>query len=131
MTSIPHYPILYNEVLPAGADLSNRQFRFVKKSAGTYVLCDAVTDIPDGALQNKPALGEPCEVIAFGPTKLEADAAITEGWLIGTSGDGQAARKIPGTNTTHYVVGRALRGVTTAGQRIAAFINCITPHRAA
>lgn len=131
MTSIPQYPILHNEVLPAGADLSTKRFHFVKKSAGTYVVCAGATDIPDGALQNKPALGEPCEVVMFGPTKLVADAAITEGWFIGTSADGQADRKIPGTDTTEYVAGRALGSVTDAGLIIPAFINCITPHRAA
>lgn len=131
MTSIPQYPILWGETLPAGADLSAKQFHFVKKSSGTYVVCNAATDIPDGVLQNKPALGEPCEVLALGATKLIADAAITDGWLLGTSADGQADRKIPGTDTTEYVVARALGGVSEAGLIIPAFVNCMMPHRAA
>lgn len=130
MGAIANYPTLYNDTLPAGADLSAKQFRFVKKSSGTYVVCDGATDIPDGVLQNKPALGEPCEVVMFGPTKVNADAALTSGWLIGTSADGQADRKIPGTDTTEYVVGRVLEAAAAAGNIIAAFVDCITPHRA-
>lgn len=130
MTSVPQYPILYNETLPAGADLSAKQFYFVKKSSSTYVVCDGATDIPDGVLQNKPELGEPCEVLAIGPTKLVADAAITSGWLLGTSADGQADRKIPGTDTTEYVVARALGAVNGAGLIVPAFVNCMQPHRA-
>ena len=131
MASIPNYPILYNEVLPAGADLSSSQFRFVKKSTGTYVVCDGATDMPEGILQNTPALGEPCEVVMFGPTKVSSNEALTLGWLIGTSADGQADRKIPGTDTTEYVCGRALSATGAAGQIAAAFIDCVTPHRAA
>jgi len=131
MASVPNYPILYNEVLPAGADLSAKQFFFVKKSAGTYVLCDNATDMPEGVLQNTPELGEPCEVVTFGPSKVSSDEALTASWLIGTSADGQADRKIPGTDTTNYVCGRVLSATGAAGQVAAAFINCVTPHRAA
>jgi hypothetical protein len=81
-------------------------------------------------LQNKPALGEQCEVIAFGPTKVVADGVLAVGDFIGPSADGQADKKIPGTDTTEYVVGRALDAAGAAGNVIAAFINCITPHRA-
>ena len=131
MASIPNYPTLWNDVLPAGADLSASQFRFVKKDSGTYIRCAAATDIPDGVLQNAPALGEPCEVLMLGPTKVSSDEALTAGWFIGTSADGQADRKIPGTDTTEYVCGRALSASGAAGQISAAFINCVTPHRAA
>lgn len=131
MASIPNYPTLYNDVLPAGADLSSSQFHFVKKSTGTYVECDGATDMPAGVLQNAPELGEPCEVVMFGPTKVSANEALTAGWLIGTSADGQADRKIPGTDTTEYVCGQALSATGGADQIATAFINCVTPHRAA
>ena len=131
MASIPNYPTLYNEVLPAGADLSDSQFYFVKKDSGTYIACAGATDIPDGVLQNKPELDEPCEVIMFGPTKVSSNEALTAGWFIGTSADGQADRKIPGTDTTEYVCGRVLSASGAAGQISAAFIDCVTPHRAA
>lgn len=118
------------ETLPAGADLSAKRFYFVKRDANTYILCTGATDVPAGVLQNKPELGEDCEVIALGPTKVVADAALSIGYLIGTSADGQADRKIPGTDTTEYVVGMALEAATAAGDVIGAFVNCFTPHRA-
>ena len=95
MTSVPQYPTFYAETLPAGEDLSAKQFHFVKKSSGTYVVCDAATDLSDGVLQNKPELGEPCEVIGFGTSKVIADAAITSGAFIGTSADGQSRIRRP------------------------------------
>jgi len=130
MGAIPGYPQLFAETLPAGADLSAAQFYFVKRDTGTYVACDGATDIPDGVLQNKPELGEPCEVVMFGPTKVSSDAPLTVGWFIGPSADGQADRKIPGTDTTEYVCGRVLETSGAAAEIVTAVINCITPHRA-
>lgn len=127
MTSIPQGPTLYAETLPAGADLSAKQFYFVKRSSNTYVACAAATDLPDGVLQNKPDAGEPCEVIAIGPTKLNADAAITVGAFIGTSADGQAETKTPNHAGSEYACGRALGAASTAGNIIAGYVNCITP----
>ncbi len=116
---------------PAGADLSGAQFKFVKLSSGTVILCDAVTDIPAGVLQNKPVSGRAAEVCLLGPTKVEADGAITEGDLIGTSADGQADTKVAGTDTTNYICGRALEAATGVGQIIEAVVNCVSPARAA
>ena len=43
----------------ASADLSAKQYYFVKLSSETKVtVCSAVTDKPIGVLQNKPASGE-------------------------------------------------------------------------
>jgi len=127
MTSIPQGPTLYAETLPAGEDLSGSQFYFVKRSSDTYVACDAVTDLPDGVLQNKPELGEPCEVIAIGPTKLSADAAIAVGAFIGPSADGQATTRTPNHAGSNYACGRARGAASDAGNIIAGYVNCITP----
>jgi len=130
MPSLLSYPQFFNSTLPAGADLSDKQFYWVKKSSGTYVLCNAATDIPDGVLQNKPALGEPCEVVGFGPSKVNADAAITDGAFIGTSADGQTEAKTPAGAGTNYACGRALAAAAAAGDIIPAFIDCISPELA-
>ncbi len=127
MSAIPQGPTQYAETLLAGADLSAKQFYFVKKSAGTYIPCAAATDLPAGVLQNDPALGEPCEVIAFGPTKVSADAAITADVFIGTAADGQAETKTPNHSGSEYACGRALAAASAAGNIIPAFVNCITP----
>ena len=116
---------------PAGEDLSDSQFYFVKLSSGTAVACDDVTDVPLGVLQNAPESGEQAEVCLVGPTKFSADAAIAAGALIGPSADGQAETKVPGTDTSEYICGRALEAATAAGQIIAGVVNCLSPARAA
>lgn len=115
----------------AGADLSGAQYKFVKLSGQTVVICAAATDVPYGVLQNAPLSGEQAEVMLVGISKVEADAAIAVDDLIGTSADGQADPKVPGTDTTEYVVGRALDVVSNAGEIFSAAINTLNPHRAA
>lgn len=116
----------------AGADLSAKQFYFVKLSAdATVVVCAAATDVPCGVLQNTPASGEEAEITVIGETKISGDADLDAGHLIGTSSDGQADRKVPGTDTTEYIVGQVKRGNTAAGGIVTAFVNCASPVRAA
>ena len=116
---------------PAGAGLTEKAGYFVKLSAGTVVLCAAATDIPIGVLQADAAEGINVDVVAFGPSKVIADGVIAEGAQIGTSADGQAGAKVAGTDTTHYVCGVAVEAAAAAGNVIEAFINCVSPHRAA
>lgn len=116
----------------AGADLSAKQFYFVKWSAdGTVVACAAATDVPAGVLQNTPLSGDAAEICVVGETKISGDADLDFGQLIGTSADGQADRKIPGTDTTEYIVGVVKRGNGAANGLITALINCASPGRAA
>ena len=118
--------------LTASADLSAKQYYFVKMSADkTVTVCAAATDIPVGVLQNDPASGEEAVVCSVGTTKVSGDADLDFGQLIGTSADGQADRKIAGTDTTEYIVGQVLEGNTAAGGLITAAINCASPSRAA
>lgn len=119
--------------LTAGADLSGKQYHFVKLS-GTgmgVVVCAAATDIPIGVLQNKPTSGQEAEVVALGLTKIVGDANLAIGDQIGTSADGQADAKTVGTDTTEYVVGRVVVENSAAGGLVSAVINCMNPHRAA
>lgn len=119
--------------LKAGADLSADQYKFVKLNADNQViLCAAATDIPLGVLQNKPdASGKAAEVCCIGVTKVSSDAALTAGWLIGTSVDGQGDRKIAGTDTTEYVVGHVIVGTGAAAGLATCVVNCASPHRGA
>lgn len=124
--------------LVSGADLSAStvQYKFVKLSADkTVVLCAAATDIPIGVLQAPTptsATGQAVTVVGFGVTKIQADASLTFGNLIGTSADGQADAKTAGAGT-EFIVGQviAVAGGTTAGNYITAFINCANPGVAA
>ena len=125
-------PVLKPGIFTEWADLSGKQFYFVKlSSAGTVTVCAAATDVPIGVLQNKPTSGQAAEVMMLGISKVSSDAALSRGNLIGTSGDGQADAKTPGTDTTEYVVGQVIEASTAAGGLATAAINCLNPVRAA
>lgn len=119
----------------AGLTSSTIQYTFVKMSADqTVVPCTAATDKPIGVIQAPvAATGDPVDVVVVGETQIQADASLSAGDLIGTSADGQADAKIPGTDTTEYIVGSVVNvaGGTTAGNWITAVVNCASPSRAA
>jgi hypothetical protein len=112
-----------NRTYEAGADLSTKQFYFVKFDGNTgptgqprVVVCSALTDVPVGVLQNKPALvGEAAVVATGGWSKVSSDAALNVGDFVGPSADGQADARVIGTDTTHYVAGRIVRASGAAG----------------
>ena len=107
----------------AGADLSAKQYYFVKLSAANTVnVCSAITDIPIGILQNKPGSGEAATVCLFGISKVSADGTLAAGNLIGTSADSQADAITAGTDTTVYTMGQALEAAA-AGDTVSMFLN--------
>ena len=117
--------------LVAGADLSAKQYTFVKlNSSGEAIAAAAATDIPIGVLQNAPTSGQEAEVLVVGGTKVVAGAAISEGAQIGTSSAGKAVALVAGTDTTKYVAGTLLTESAADGNIVTAVINCATPHRA-
>ena len=118
--------------LIAGADLSAKQYFFVKMSAdNTCVLCSAATDAPIGVLQNSPISGGEASVLVVGGTKLVAGAAIAAGVKIGTASTGKADAKVAGTDTTEYTVGQVLLASAADADILTAVINCASPNRAA
>jgi hypothetical protein len=118
--------------LVAGADLSTKQYTFVKlNSSGEAVAAAAATDIPIGVLQNAPTSGQEAEVLIVGGTKIVAGAAIGEGALVGTSATGKAVALVAGTDTTKYVVGTLLTESGADGNIVTAVVNCANPGRAA
>ena len=118
--------------LEAGADLSAKQYYFVKlDSAGKAIVCAGTTDKPIGVLQNKPTSGQTAEITVLGVSKVSTDAALAIDDLIGTSADGQAAAYVNGTDTTKYIVGRALVTSGGAGEITTILVNCASSHRAA
>lgn len=111
----------------AGADLSAKQYYFVKISAAnTVIVCAATTDRPIGVLQNKPTSGQTAEVCCIGVTKVSGDADLAVNDAIGTSVDGQAAAYTV-TDTTKYIVGVVLADNAAAGGLATAVINCANP----
>jgi len=114
--------------ITASADLSAKQYHFVKISgANTVTVCAAATDVSVGILQNAPVSGGPAEVAWAGQSKVSSNEALTVGWLIGTSNDGQADRKIWGTDTTEYIVGQVITATGAAGGIATVLFNCAVP----
>lgn len=110
--------------LAASADLSAKQFHFVKLSGNkTVTVCAAVTDKPIGVLQNKPGIGQEALVCSAGLTKIVGDANLAPGDSIGTSADGQAA-VYTAADTTKYIVGQVVDENGAAGGFITADIDC-------
>ena len=116
----------FSSSFKAGADLSAKQFYFVKlDSNGDVVACAAATDKPIGILQNNPTSGLEALVMHNGISKVNADAALSIDDLIGTSADGQADAKVPGTDTTEYIVGRMLESTSAAGELGTCLFSCM------
>jgi len=116
----------------AGADLSSSQYYYVKLSTtDTVIACAAATDVPIGILQNAPTSGQEATIMVTGISKVNSNAALSIGDLIGTSGDGQADAKVPGTDTTEYVVGVVLEASGAAAELATCTVNGLNPHRAA
>lgn len=97
-------------------DLSSKQYYFVKlDTAGKVAVCSATTDRPLGVVQNDPTAGQAAIVRLFGHTKVNADAALALGDVLGTSADGQAAVYVAGTDTTKYLMGFCTKAAGAAG----------------
>jgi len=109
--------------LTAAADLSAKQFHFVKLASATTVnVCDDVADVPIGILQNTPTSGQAAEVCIFGISKVVADGNLAAGNIIGTSADSQADAITRGSDTTVTVMGIAVEA-GAAGQTVTMFLN--------
>ena len=118
--------------LVAGADLSSAQYKFVEIGTGGVVtVCNGATDKPIGVLQNAPTSGQEAEVVVAGGTKVVASAALSVGTLIGTDNAGKADAKVPGTDTTEFVVGTVIFAAGADGEIATAVVNCAAPSRAA
>lgn len=77
--------------VPAGADLSAKQYHFVKLAAGpTIAVVNGTTNRVLGVLANRPLSGDPCEVVVQGVVEVVADGTIAVNDVIYPSADGQA-----------------------------------------
>ena len=117
--------------LAAGADLSSKQYTFVKLSGTGVISAAAATDVVIGVLQNAPTSGKTAEVAVGGITKLKASAAISVGALVGTTSTGLAVALTAGTDNTKYVFGQAITAASAASDIITVAIDCKSPNRAA
>lgn len=104
----------------AAADLSGKQYHFVRYSAANKV--DQASLATDsalvGVLQNKPKAGEFATVAYAGLSKVVAGAAITAGDIITTNSSGRAATVASG----QMAAGRALEAAGADGDIITALL---------
>lgn len=111
-------PLFKPAALTASADLSTKQFRFVKMSGALTVdVCGVDGEFAVGVLQNKPTSGKEATVETDGIAKVVCSEAVTAGSLVGTSSDGRAKIIDPtstGADTGDWALGVALD--TTTGQ---------------
>lgn len=119
--------------LEAAADLSTKQFYFVKLDTnGRAALCAAATDRPIGILQNKPsALGRMASVMVNGISKVIGGADLAKADQVGTDANGKAAAYVPGTDTTKYIVGQVLDDNSADGEVATIQFDCRNAGRAA
>ena len=109
--------------LTAAADLSGKQYYFVKLASATTVnVCTAITDIPIGILQNDPTSGQSAVVRIFGFSKVVADGTLAAGNVIGTSADSQADAISRGTDNSVTILGQAVEAAS-AGETVTMFFN--------
>jgi len=109
--------------LTAAADLSSKQFHFVKLASATTVnVCNNIADVPIGILQNAPTSGQAAEITIFGISKVVADGNLAAGNIIGTSADSQADAITRGSDSTVTVMGVAIEA-GAAGETVTMFLN--------
>lgn len=103
----------------AAADLSTKQFYFVKKNttAGQFALATTDGEIVSGVLQNKPsAAGAAATVCAFGATKIVAGGTLTAGDYVGTDANGKAVKKnhtSTGADVGDFLCGYVIEGAAS------------------
>lgn len=116
----------------AGADLSAKQYHFVKLDAnGRVVAIAAATDRPIGILQNKPtALGQAAELMCDGVSRLVGGGNVAKGDLLSTTATGRAAAIVAGTDTTRYALGTVLDDSDNDGEECSVLFDCKNAGRA-
>ena len=94
--------------LPANADLSGKQFTFVKAVTGSKLdSTGAQTEVALGVLQNKPTSGKMAVCRHFGGSKLKIGGTVAVGDTLVPEG-AATARGITSVTATHIVRAIAL-----------------------
>lgn len=91
----------------AGADLSEKQYRFVKQNSSAQALaCSVAGESALGVLQNDPASGQAATVAFFGATKIVLGGTVAAGESVATDNAGRAVVAAGG----NVVLGECLQG---------------------
>lgn len=103
----------------AAADLSAKQFFFVKVDSAGKVALAAADNLAIGVLQNKPKSAEAASVRVHGISKVVAGAAITRGDRVGSDANGKAR----GGVIVGVTLGVALETASADGDVIAVLLH--------
>ncbi len=88
-----------NISLPAGADLSSSQYKFVSIDSNGQVVVTGAGAQADGVNQNKPdAAGKVSTVTIAGVSKVECGGTVTAGFPVASDADGEAVDAATGDN---------------------------------
>ena len=121
---------IHTESWEASESLTGNQYYGVTMSGDRQVdLQDAVTDIPAGILQNKPASGRTAEVMVAGRTPGVAGEAITAGAQVRIGADGKFYVFQVDVDVTTYCCGYCVVGAGDDGQVGEFIVNCATCFR--
>jgi len=110
-------PLIQTLTAKAAADLSLKQYHFVRWSAADTVNTASLGSAQDfaGVLLNQPsAAGRHATVAVTGKVKIVAAGSVTVNDYITTTSNGRAVAAASGD----MVAGRALQAATTAGEVI-------------
>ncbi|MCC6808702.1 MAG: DUF2190 family protein [Deltaproteobacteria bacterium] len=104
--------------VPAGADLSTHQHKFVNLDTNGRAFLSATAGARCfGVLQNTPdAQGKAATIAVKGVSKVKAEGPISKGNMVVASTAGLA---ITSSTTAHHRVGRAMEAATLLGDLIA------------
>ena len=81
----------------------------VKIASGKAAIASTVTDIIVGVTRDSASAGETVPIVVAGVVNVLASGAIAQGALVGTTvTTGRGKSIAAGTDTTQYIVGRAL-----------------------
>ena len=118
-------PVFTDGTRKAGADLSTKQYHFVKLDASSdIIICNGADDVPYGVLQNNPNTGEEAVVMLIGITKLIAGEDIsTPATLIATGTDARGEAVVEGTDITRYLVASTIEGGAADGEVATVVVN--------
>jgi hypothetical protein len=95
--------------LPAGADLTGKQFHAVVVNSSGNAAAAAANALAVGILQNKPTTGQPATICYDGVSKAAIGATVVAGAKLASD----AAGKLITATTGQAVVGVALAGGAT------------------
>lgn len=108
--------------LPAGADLSTKQFRAVKVNSSAQAVVAGAGEFAIGILQNKPAAGQAATITYSGVSKAILGGSVTAGATVASDGNGAFVDATEArTNTSDAgasadpLIGSNIMGVALAG----------------